>query len=323
MNTKYIRLLEKIFSSNPRPLFDLVTASPLAICITDAEGRFTFANRAYCHLYGYPLEDLIGQEFTLVVQDHFKEVAWKMHRNFIETGSDNLGAGEEDMIGEWIVIDRGGNRKVIQAEALRITDDLGNPYKVTFVVDVTGHKETERGLLKTNAKLAFMADHDMLMSIFNRRAGLEIMEREMLAARRTGRQLCIALIDIDHFKAVNDTYGHRVGDQVLSVVAARLSDNMRKADTLVRYGGEELLIIMPASTCPEAKRAVERLLSLVSGTPVSERAISVTFSGGIAEYNPGLTADRLLERADMALYKAKEQRNRIAVWSESCTTLDR
>ena len=310
---KYSHSLEQLFSSNSRPLVELITANPLAVCITDADGVFTFANRAYCRLYGYEIEELIGRKFTLVVPDTMREAAIEMHRNFIASGSDNLGAG--DVIDEWTVIDKRGNLKVVVAEAMRIEDEKGNAYKTTFVVDVTNRKAMEAGLLNANTKLAYAADHDMLMSVLNRRAGLKKMENEILKATRLKRNLSIALIDLDHFKAVNDTYGHLVGDQVLSFVASLLSDNLRKQDTLVRYGGEELLMIMPGNDAHEALSAVERLSKLVAETPISDRGIHITFSGGVAESVEGISSTQLLERADIALYKAKEKRNTISLWS--------
>jgi two-component system cell cycle response regulator len=122
------------------------------------------------------------------------------------------------------------------------------------------------------------------------------------------------MLDADHFKIVNDTYGHPTGDDVLREISARCRKTLRANDILGRYGGEEFVIVFPETNVEEAGAVAERLRAAVAANPiqVGEHALDVTVSIGVAAYSPGHNVERMVERADAALYTAKQDgRNRV------------
>lgn len=157
-----------------------------------------------------------------------------------------------------------------------------------------------------------MATTDMLTGLLNRRMLTELAETELKLTERTGSPLCLALIDVDHFKAVNDQFGHTAGDAVLKGLAEHATQQLRQVDKLGRWGGEEFLLMLPRVALPEAMAALERLRQGVEALRYKEHhALQVTFSAGVAQAQPGESLEHLVERADQALYEAKAQgRNR-------------
>jgi diguanylate cyclase (GGDEF)-like protein len=159
------------------------------------------------------------------------------------------------------------------------------------------------------------ATRDALTGLWNRATILDMLSREMAHAQRTGAPLALALIDVDHFKHVNDTYGHHGGDEVLCDLAHRLSCSIRQNDSLGRYGGEELMVVLPGLAYVGAAAPIERLRECVSERPfkVQEYAVHLTVSIGMAWCeSPTDTAHDMISRADAALYRAKDSgRNRV------------
>jgi diguanylate cyclase (GGDEF)-like protein len=145
-----------------------------------------------------------------------------------------------------------------------------------------------------------LAHVDALTGLSNRRAFEEALGREVARATRTGEPVSLALFDIDHFKAVNDTLGHQGGDEVLRTVATALAQACRDADLAARYGGEEFAVLLPSCGAGEAFRVTERLRAAVAG------AVAVTMSAGVAALpTHAASPDELLRKADDALYAAK------------------
>jgi len=153
------------------------------------------------------------------------------------------------------------------------------------------------------AQMHQMAHTDPLTGLTNRRAMQSQLEAEMERSRRYNRRFALILADIDHFKEVNDTHGHAVGDQVLREAAGRLSQHLRAGDQLSRWGGEEFLILAPETDLIAAKHIAERLHQALRSTPVA--GIPITLSLGIACYQQGDSIATLLSRADEAMYRAK------------------
>ena len=158
---------------------------------------------------------------------------------------------------------------------------------------------------------------DPLTGVYNRRYFSEQFEREFAFALRTDGCLSLLVIDLDHFKAVNDTHGHAIGDRVLAVVASILSESMRASDIVVRYGGEEFVILARATSPEVAARLGERVLNAVRAMKVScpgNCTLSLTASVGVASRQPGDTRETLFNRADAALYEAKRAgRDRVII----------
>ena len=160
-----------------------------------------------------------------------------------------------------------------------------------------------------------MTLEDELTGLGNRRA-LDLKLTEMVTnARSAEAPLVVVLLDLDHFKQINDRFGHTVGDRVLVQVAKLLSEHTRASDIVTRTGGEEFVLVMPGTSAPDAFDLCERLRQRVSGYPWATIApeLRVAVSAGIASA-PGYDAALLVERADLAMYSAKRAgRNRVAV----------
>jgi two-component system, cell cycle response regulator len=160
------------------------------------------------------------------------------------------------------------------------------------------------------------AMRDPLTGLFNRGAVLDALQRECSRTDRTRGTFGVIMLDVDHFKTINDTHGHLVGDGVLREVAARLRASLRTYDSIGRYGGEEFLVIAPECSAPAAQELAERLRRCVCDTPIvfSGRTLTVSISLGVACGAGSPARDQLLRGADEALYVAKAGgRNRLEV----------
>ena len=160
-----------------------------------------------------------------------------------------------------------------------------------------------------------LAELDELTGSFNRRCIMRMLDEEIARSARSGSSCSIALIDLDHFKRVNDSYGHPTGDEVLRTFAITMFANIRSVDRFGRYGGEEFLLLLPDLPNEGAVPAMDRLRAIVADLDWSafSPGMKVTLSAGVATLKPDETTDSFLARADSALYTAKAQgRNRIA-----------
>lgn len=174
---------------------------------------------------------------------------------------------------------------------------------------------SNRELRQNEAKIRELMLTDPLTGLANRRRLSDRLEEEILRFQRDGRPLCLVMADIDHFKRINDTYGHDVGDDVIRMIASSLQEEIRKVDLAARFGGEEFVVIMPDCVVDDAIKVAERVRSCVEATKSAPVEFAVTASFGVAEFRGvGDTAHALLKRADQALYVAKEGgRNRVEV----------
>ncbi|HEY5387227.1 MAG TPA: diguanylate cyclase [Thermoleophilia bacterium] len=170
-------------------------------------------------------------------------------------------------------------------------------------------------LLEAQGALEVLASTDVLTGVMNRGAIVKELEREAERAAREGTALGLGMLDIDHFKLVNDTYGHAAGDAVLCEVVGRVLDVMRPYDSFGRFGGEEFLVLVPRSGERELGDVLERIRAVIGATPfvVDGRELAVTVSLGGATCGRE-AVDSLIARADNAMYAAKEQgRDRVVV----------
>lgn len=167
-----------------------------------------------------------------------------------------------------------------------------------------------------------LVQEDYLTGSFNRRGMDAALEREMHRSARNKSDLCVALLDLDDFKQINDRYGHDTGDEVLIHLVNTIKDTLRKLDVIARFGGEEFLIILPDTDKQEAAQIVTRIQRELSKSIFmhNNSNIFITFSAGIAQYVYEETQENMIKRADCALYKAKnEGKNRVVVASEMMT----
>jgi len=163
------------------------------------------------------------------------------------------------------------------------------------------------GLIQAGEDLRYQATHDALTGIWNRRALLDLLQREIERASRSEASTGLLMLDLDHFKQVNDRYGHLAGDAVLHQVAERVTHMVRSYDLVGRYGGEEFLVVLPGCDCGQAMQSAERIRSAIAGWPmqVEDSAINITVSVGATATAAHLSQKDRLAAADAALYQAK------------------
>jgi len=166
-------------------------------------------------------------------------------------------------------------------------------------------------IVSRSERLRVLSTHDVLTSLYNRAYFIERLREELLRANRYSRPLAVAVIDLDHFKHVNDEWGHHAGDAVLREVAQLLRSDMRRTDIVARYGGEEFALIFPETTGVEARLKLDRVRQHLSDAhfdiPRVSREMSITFSGGVAAApDDGMDVDQLISLADHRLMAAKK-----------------
>ena len=165
------------------------------------------------------------------------------------------------------------------------------------------------------SRIQELATRDALTGLPNRRCATDLFAQLARSAERNGSPLSVGLIDLDHFKRINDTYGHKAGDIVLQRFAETATGALRESDVLARWGGEEFLVLLPDTPVKKAYQSMARVRAALEQTRLlTADAAAVTFSAGLAQFRPGESIEHTVERADFALYRAKsEGRNRCAI----------
>ena len=270
-----------------------------------SEGSFLDANPALARQLGYDGDDLIGRCLL-----DFLHPA---------TGSEEpaslaalLHAGETDARAEWRFLRGDGGDVWLAIGASVVRDDAGRPlYAVAHLQDVTEARRHQ-------AELRHLADHDGLTGLLNRRCFGMRLEALLAESRESGQPAAVLVVDLDNFKAVNDTYGHAVGDALLCRVGAALKSRVRASDVVARLGGDEFGILLTDVTPEKARAVAAELLAAVDREASMEdgiRPVRVTASVGVSTLDAStrLTGEALLNDADTAMYEAKRTgRNRLA-----------
>jgi diguanylate cyclase (GGDEF)-like protein/PAS domain S-box-containing protein len=274
-----------------RHFFDL---SRDMLCTANMDGYFVELNDAWTQQLGYTLEELRATPFVERVHPEDRE------RTEAEAAALFRG-------GEALNFENRYRAKDGSWHWLRWSSQLSPDESMIYgrAADVTELKQIEAEREELLGQVQEMARHDSLTGLPNRRALEEQLPREMARARRTRSPLSIAIVDIDHFKAYNDSHGHLAGDEVLRACAREWDSALRGEDTIVRFGGEEFLVLLPDTTPEQAAEIIERLRLK---TPMGQ-----TCSAGLACWDHRESIDDLLRRADEALYLAKAGgRNQLA-----------
>ncbi|MCC6332635.1 MAG: sensor domain-containing diguanylate cyclase [Myxococcales bacterium] len=192
---------------------------------------------------------------------------------------------------------------LVSARALVVGDQ---PSVMISLTDLTEQKRVEE-------RLRELATTDALTGAHNRRHFFELAEAELARAGRYRHSLCVGMLDLDHFKAVNDRFGHQVGDEALQLVVAAARAQLRKPDVVGRYGGEEFALMLPETSLDDAAEVLERTRQAVEAIVLvsAGEQVHLTVSAGVVAWKVGERIDETLHRADDALYQAKQGRNRV------------
>lgn len=275
---------------------------------TDARGRWTFLNPAWERMSGYSVEDSLGQSFLHHVLAEDRAALLENLMPLLDGTTESVrnrvrfrnAEGEE----RWLEI---LSHRLADGEG-RLIGSAGTIVDISDRVALAAHAENARCQAEREAAAALrLAATDELTGLASRRAFLAYFE-EQLAESEDGRALSLALFDLDHFKQVNDRYGHAAGDEVLRRVAAIAGRCVREGDLVGRLGGEEFAILMPGATIEQAARAAERLrAACLQMSRRDDTGPTVTISIGVASARPGSTTAALLREADAALYRAKAE----------------
>lgn len=297
--------LTTLIDTLPTPVYQTSTANRIEAC------NDTFAKSCL----GIPKEAVIGSS-ERKLKERVPEVVFNSLALFDPIlHCDNLVPPKEKAI---ISVD--GKQRDYMCHSAPISDLKGNVIgHITAMMDVTEQRNNQRekerliaDLELANQKLNDLASIDMVTSVYNRRHISMRLSEEVSQAKRHKSNFCILMLDIDHFKAVNDRFGHQMGDEVLQRVCKTIKSAMRKEDVLGRYGGEEFLLILPRTEIQDARLLAERIRLTVQGlTWQHKQGLQLTISIGVSSYQ-NQTEFELINQADNHLYAAKiEGRNRV------------
>ncbi|WP_373034718.1 diguanylate cyclase [Sulfurimonas sp.] len=274
-----------------RLLAQAVEQTDELVMITDDKGVIIYVNEAYVASTGYKHNDLVGKNARIFNSGYHNK---EFYRELWETISSGKTYNN--------VIKNMKKDKQIYYEEITITP-IFDEKKVIRNYVATGRDITSR--INMEEELKKKATTDSLTGIYNRYYGNEILDIEVDRANRYGSNFAVLMLDIDHFKSVNDTYGHNVGDSVLKKTVEIISLHMRKSDTFIRWGGEEFLIISVHIDKDKAMKFAHKLRRSIESYDF-DPDLKVTISIGVAISKPDDTKENILKRSDEALYKAKE-----------------
>lgn len=306
----------------------LVTSAPDAVFGIDANGDIVFANHEAASLLGYDEDELIGKNIETLVPMELRAQHIQHRANyFAHPQTRSMGVDRE------LKAKRKNGAEIPVEINLSWSATEKGTLAIAHMRDVTQRKIAEAALRNANQQLESQlreienlqtslldqAVRDPLTQLHNRRFLNEAIEQEFHHAQRASETLSVILLDIDHFKIINDTFGHLAGDTCLVMLANLIRQYIRKSDISCRYGGEEFLLLLPATNAEGATQYAERLRDLVAHQvlTVDGEQIQFTVSLGIASFpEDGASYTEIINKADDAMYMSKKAgRNRVTVWS--------
>lgn len=285
----------------------LVELSPDALVGGTPSGRITFANASAHDLFGYRADELIGQPVELLWPERFHS----RYRELLGGALADRPTLAPSLVGEYILRRRDGTEFLAQVSSRWVDTDEG-PISVSSLRDVSERDRVEQ-LLRT------LAERDALTGLLGRRRFEEELTTELARAERYGHSGALLAMDLDRFKSINDSLGHRAGDELLRTVADRLRGRLRESDVLARLGGDEFSALLPEASLAEARSVASGLLEALRAEPfvLEGQVLGVTASIGITAFGQRTAStEALLMEADVAMYEAKETgRDRSAVYT--------
>jgi len=322
-------------------LINAVMNGPSSVLLTDVDGNIEYANRKCCAVTGYALSELAGKNVAMLIvgarpQDRSNIICRNLQRG-------------KNWSGEIEGCKKSGEHYWEQASISPIRDDAGKIHQYLKIAhDITEQKELEnelratvatlqmhetqlratcmkleeatQALKKNRRKLQRLSQEDALTGLLNRRGLNKSLQRIKAVAERQGYPIGFLILDIDNFKEINDKHGHAMGDHILKTCARLLRCLLRTSDLISRYGGDEIVVALPAADIEATRKAAKRILAAVRHYDFSTELIkiSITVSIGAACEIPvaGKPLEHLMKMADHALYYAKRNgRDAMAVWS--------
>lgn len=320
----------------PALLGEVLEALPVAVIVTDTQRNVVLVNGEAESLLGYPRDALLGRPVDVLVPDDVRQTHIANQKAYLDAPvSRRMGVNRDLMA-------RRADGSLVPVEiALKPIASARGPLVIEAIVDLSARKALEQHVREANvelerlvrertaalersdrektamlerleqarAELEKLSRKDPLTGLANRREFAERVELEQRRAERHRGPMCLAMLDLDRFKQVNDRYGHALGDDVLRRVATILLEQSRATDVVARYGGEEFAFALPDTNLDEAQALCERIRCRVAAFPwhaVSD-GLRVTLSIGVVQRQPGESVEVALGRADDALYQAKRQ----------------
>ncbi len=300
---------EQLLRESRRLLQEMLNALPIGVMITENTGNIIIKNPAMKQVWG-------GEHEVGVDRYDAYKGRWADSGKPIEAkecaAARALLEGKTTLDEMIDIEDFNGINKTILYSAVPLRDSGGNVAGAIVVnQDITERRHQEEELKRVHALLERQATTDTLTGIFNRLKFNELLDFEIRSALRYIHPLSLIMFDIDHFKSINDTYGHPVGDAVLREIAGLVNGNIRNVDLFARWGGEEFVILSPDTTLSAVRQLAEKLRQLIEVSSFSSPC-RVTVSFGLAEFQENDVAGSFIKRADAALYLAKNLgRNRV------------
>jgi diguanylate cyclase (GGDEF)-like protein/PAS domain S-box-containing protein len=296
----------------PAHIFSFLVHDSLdAVLIIDSEGHIQYANPTFTSLVGYAEGEMLGKSLNGLLP----EAVARMHDYYMQAYSISMRSSTVlGKVREMQLLHRSGEIIPIEMKAVDLGVLDGCHYLAAFMTDLRLRKKLEAQNNVLLSQLQRLALTDVLTELPNRRALDAEAKRIFALSIREEFDISIGVVDIDHFKKINDTYGHPAGDQVLQKVAALLQKELRAGDFIGRTGGEEFGLLFPSANLNDAISIAERLRMAVESArlEVDGQMISSTVSIGVAQAEKNEDFRQAMNRADKALYQAKNNgRNRV------------
>jgi diguanylate cyclase (GGDEF)-like protein/PAS domain S-box-containing protein len=305
---------------------DLFFTSPIGVYLIQ-DRKFVMVNQSFQDITGYDRDELLGKESLWMVETQ--------DRAMVKQEAVRMVKGERSLPLEFKIITKSGAGKWVM-ESLTSTHYQGRRAALGYFMDITPRRQAEEKqqewvrkyrdqvdkLKKSEARLKDLSIRDGLTGLLNHKEFHRRLRDELERSRHYGHPFSLLMLDLDHFKDINDTYGHLAGDEALCSVALLIQEEARVVDVVARYGGEEFAVILPETSAMGALDLAERIRRIVAGqkiTCASGLAVSVTISIGVAVFpDDASSEEKLIAQADAALYTAKRTgRNRVVTAAES------
>ena len=289
-------MAEAMIKESENKLKTILETSPDGIAISSLDGIIQFATIKTASMWGYDSVDaLINKNWLEFVHPSYREKAAFLINEMVN--------GQLTGAEEYLMVRKDGSSFYTEANANILKDADNRPVGILYVErDITERKRLQEELQQ-------QATTDGLTGLTNRRHFLELAHNELKRAVRLNHPMAIALIDIDHFKSINDALGHAAGDQALLAFTKICQNKIREIDIFARFGGDEFVLLLPETSFEQAYKVVERIRLLLATQPINlgGRLVSTSISSGISTLSSvHENIDTLLSQADQALYRAKE-----------------